>query len=135
MSHFTQIQTQFVDQEALQKALADLGFPSIEIHEPAQPLVGFAGDLRPERAELIIRRQFISPLSNDLGFKRGEDGVFQAIISEYDRQTFTPEWLTRLAQRYAYHLAVSKLARQGFQLVEETQAADGQIHLVLRRPG
>jgi hypothetical protein len=40
-------------------------------------------------------------LSNDLGFKRRADGVFDAIISDYDRCRFSSDWLGRLTQRSA----------------------------------
>ncbi|HZW04363.1 MAG TPA: DUF1257 domain-containing protein [Anaerolineaceae bacterium] len=38
----------------------------------------------------------------------------------------------KLAQRYAYHAARSKMEQQGFDLVEEAQEG-GAIRLVLRR--
>jgi hypothetical protein len=39
----------------------------------------------------------------------------------------------QLTQRYAYQAARTKLAEQGFELVEEEQQKDGRIHLMLRR--
>ncbi|NJN88158.1 MAG: hypothetical protein HC881_20020, partial [Leptolyngbyaceae cyanobacterium SL_7_1] len=57
MSHFTAIRTQLKDPIALQKALADLGFSQIEVHETAQPLYGYQGDRRSDTAEIIVRRQ------------------------------------------------------------------------------
>lgn len=135
MSHFTVIKTQFVDTDLLVQALADLGFPQVEVHETAQHLYGFQGDLRPQTAEVIVRRDYIGPSSNDIGFKRSAEGTFEATISEYDRRQFTQEWLDLLAQRYAYHTALAQLAQQGFDLVTEENAADGRIHLILRRTG
>ena len=44
MSHFTVIKTQLRDQIALVKALADVGYARVELHEAAQPLVGYQGD-------------------------------------------------------------------------------------------
>lgn len=133
MSHFTVLRTQLTDVESLVKALADLGFGQVEVHETGQHLYGFQGDRRPQTAEVIIRRQHIGPASNDLGFKRRADGVFDAIISDYDGRRFSAEWLGRLTQRAAYHTARSKLSGQGFALVEEETQQDGRIHLVLRR--
>ncbi len=133
MSHFTVLNTQLVDLDALLKALTDLGFSQVEVHPIAQNLYGYQGDMRPEAAEVIVRREYIGKASNDIGFKRTSSGTFDAIISEYDREKYSEEWLDRLLQRYAYHAARAKLEAQGFDLVSEEMQEDGRIHLVLRR--
>jgi hypothetical protein len=76
MSHFTSIKTQIKNRDALVKALADVGFARVEVHEKGQPLYGFQGDVRPEKAEVIVRRQYLGAASNDMGFKLQEDGQF-----------------------------------------------------------
>lgn len=133
MSHFTTVATQITDEPSLVKALGDLGFKQVEIHETAENLYGYRGDQRSQTAEIIIRRNYIGTASNDVGFKRQPDGTFQAIISQYDRSRFSKNWLDQLSQRYAYHLAVGKLEEQGFALIAEEKQADGRIHLVARR--
>ena len=133
MSHFTVLRTHITDTDALVKALADMGFTQVEVHQVAQHLYGYQGDVRPQTAEVIIRRTFIGPASNDIGFKRKEDGTFDAIISDYDRAKYSQQWLHRLTQRYAYHVARAKLEEQGFVLVTEETQQDERIHLVLRR--
>jgi hypothetical protein len=133
MSHFTTLNTLLIDADALVKALADLGFDRLEIHVEPQPLYGHEGNLRPEKAEIIIRRAQIGPASNDIGFTRGPNGTFTAIISEYDRDAYGQDWLNRLAQRYAYHLARARLQSQGFDLVSEETGPDGRIRLTLRK--
>jgi len=133
MSHFTVIQTQIIDDEALLAGLSDLGFKQLERHEIATPLYGVLGDIRPQTVEVVIRRQFIGAGSNDIGFKRQENGSYNAIISAYDRQRFNGEWLNKLSQRYAYHLTKSQLAEQNFTLISEESQADGRIHLLVRR--
>ena len=134
MSHYTTLPTQIVDEQALLLALADLGFagPQVERFETAQPLYGYHGDVRPERAHLIIRRKYIGRSSNDIGFVRDDVGRYHAIISDYDRSRFNATWLDRLHQRYAYHATMQELTLQGFTLIEET-AQDGSLHLTLRR--
>jgi hypothetical protein len=89
MSHFTTLKTQITDVKALQAALADLGFPNVEIYTTAEHLYGYQGDVRPQTAEVIVRRKHIGWLSNDLGFKRNAAGSFDAIISEYDRSKYS----------------------------------------------
>ncbi len=140
MSHYSVVRTRMTDASLLAKALADLGFDNAEVHAAAQPLIGAAqpligvgGGQREQTAEVIIRRQYLGRLSNDIGFKRGADGSFEAIISDYDLQKYSQSWLQGLVRRYAYHAARSKLEEKGFDLVEEKVEATGQIHLVLRR--
>jgi hypothetical protein len=134
MSHYTVLQTRMTDEKALVKALADMDFKNIEVHATAQPLVGIGGGERHQTAEVIIRRKHLGWLSNDIGFKRGPQGNFEAIVSDYDLNNwYSQEWLERLMQRYAYHVAKAKLEEKGFALVSEQTQANGQIHLVLRR--
>ena len=133
MSHFTRLKTAIRDPFCLVKALADVGFKDVEVHATAQPLIGYEGGVRSETAEVIVRRKHIGAASNDIGFKRREDGTFDAVISGYDRWTYSQAWLDKLSQRYAYHVARGRLLAQGFNLVTEETAKDGGIHLVLRR--
>lgn len=132
MSHYTVLRTQFVDAAALVKALADLGFAEVEVHEKPKHLRGWLGGVRLDSAEIIIRRKYVGKASNDIGFKRQPDGTYTAIISEFDRARFSAAWLERLAQRYAYHITLGKLTEQGFELVTEKQE-QGRIHLTLRQ--
>ncbi len=135
MSHYTTLKTKLIETGALIKALSDVGFSSVEIHDKAQHLYGYQGDERRQTAEVIVRREFVGHASNDIGFKRNEDGVFDAIISGYDRSKFDDKWLRSLMHRYAYHAARDRLQQQGFDVVSEEKNADGQVHLVLRRIG
>ena len=133
MSHFTVLRTQIVDVDALLTALADVGFEEVEVHDTAQHLYGYKGDVRQQKAEVIIRRKFIGRLSNDMGFKRQSNGTYDAIISKFDRRKYSQKWLNQLTQRYAYHTTLSQLEEQGFQLTSEEMQKEGQIHLVLRK--
>lgn len=136
MSHFTVVQTQIVDQDALVAALADQGFGRVERHETPQALFGFQGDRRAESAEVIVRREHVGPSSNDIGFKRLASGHYQAIISEFDRSDrYSERWLDQLTQRYAYHVVIDKMKAQGFNLVHQESRADGQLKLTLQRWG
>ena len=133
MSHFTCIKTQIKNQDALVKALADIGFKEVEVHETAQHLYGYQGDIREQTAEVVIRRKYIGSASNDIGFKRQEDGQFEAIISEYDRHKYSQEWLNRLTQRYGYHALMAIAPTQGFTVEEEQTLEDGTIRVVVAR--
>jgi hypothetical protein len=133
MSHFTCIKTQIKDKDALVQALADVGFKNVEVHETAQHLYGYQGDIRPQKAEVIIRRQDIGRASNDIGFKRQNDGQFEAIISEYDRCQYSHEWLNHVTQRYGYHALMATAPAQGFSVEEEETLEDGTIRVVVAR--
>ena len=132
MSHFTSIKTQIKNRDALVKALADVGFARVEVHETGQPLYGFQGDVRPEKAEVIVRRQDLGAASNDIGFKQQKDGQFEAIISAYDRAyRYSRQWLKELTQRYGYHALMATVPEQGFVVEEEETLEDGTIRVVL----
>lgn len=133
MSHFTCIKTQLKNLDTLIQALADVGFHDIEVHEKAQHLYGYQGDVRPQTAEVIIRRQYIGTASNDIGFKQQDDGQFEAIISEYDCQKYSQEWLNNLTQRYGYHTLLATAPEQGFTVEEEETLEDGTIRVVVAR--
>ncbi len=132
MWHFTSIKTQIKNRDALVKALADVGFARVEVHETGQPLYGFQGDVRPEKAEVIVRRQYLGAASNDMGFKQQKDGQFEAIISAYDRAyRYSRQWLNELTQRYGYHALMATVPEQGFAVEEEETLEDGTIRVVL----
>jgi len=135
VSAYTTFATRLVSAAHLAAALRDLGFAEAEVHDLPQTLVGWLGDGRAQRAEVIVRREHIGESSNDIGFARGADGCFVALISEFDRDEFGlgPAWLERLTQRYAYHVARERLEAQGFDLVEERVDEEDTIRMVLRR--
>lgn len=133
MSHFTTLTTQLTDADALRAALADVGFDDVEVHDDAQPLHGYLGDRRANRAHVIVRRRHLGRASNDIGFRRQEDGHFLAIISDYDRHKYNEQWLGTLTARHAYHVTSKTLTTQGFHVADETTDRDGTVRLVLRR--
>jgi len=136
MSHYTQIRTQIREVPMLLKVLAEMGFNTVECHEQAQQLYGYQGDLRPETAEVIIRRKFIGPLANDVGFKRQDSGEFQAIISEYDGRTrCNATWLQELNRRYAYNLIHDQAKEQNLIIEEEQTLENGDIVIILSERG
>jgi hypothetical protein len=111
MSHFVECQTEFRDPQALVAALVECGFAAdqIEVHAEAVPLYGYQGDVRPQKAHIIIRREHVGTAANDVGWERQADGTYHAWISEYDqRHRFNAEMQNRVKQEYAYQV----IARQ-----------------------
>jgi hypothetical protein len=133
MSHFTCIKTQLKNRDTLIQALTDVGFDDVEVHETAQHLYGYQGDVREQTAEVIIRREYIGEWSNDIGFKQQDDGQFESIISEYDCHKYSQEWLNGLTQRYGYHTLLATAPTQGFTVEEEETLEDGTIRVVVAR--
>jgi hypothetical protein len=133
MSHFTRVRTTLRDPELLLKALAAVGFNTVEAHDSPQTLYGYRGDARPERAEVIIRRRHIGRLSNDIGFRRRTDGSFEAIISEYDRSRHDQAWLTKIARAYGHAAALRYAEDNGYEIDSDVVEKNGERRLVLRR--
>jgi len=104
MSAYLKLATPMIDQECLLDALADVGFgrKKVEVHEAPTSLVGYEGRARASAAEIVIRRQHLSPASNDVGFVRTSTG-FSLIVSNYDRSRFGQPWLREVNARYEHH--------------------------------
>ena len=133
MSAYATVQTQFRDQQALVQALGEIGYAEVEVHAEAQALYGYHGDVRPEKAHVIVRRQHVGQAANDVGFVRGQDGTFQAIVSAYaGLRPFTAEKQKQLRQRYACCALKVEAAKNGWK-VAETKLDDGRVKLTVRR--
>ena len=133
MSHYTTLRTHITDRDALVAALADVGYDEVEVHDTPKTLEGWQGDRRSERAHVIVRRRHVGSSSNDIGFRQGAEGRFEAIVSDYDRHVHDAAWLARVTARHAYHATTSTLAAQGYHMVEEQTEHDGAVRMVLRR--
>ena len=133
MSHYAVIETQIASGKHLVQALRDMGFQQVEVHAQPQPLIGWIGDRRVTKANIIIRREHIGACSNDIGFLQTPSGYFTAQISDFDSVLFGQRWLRALTQRYAYHVACDMLAEQGFATVEEQRDHDGTLRMTVRR--
>ena len=137
MSEYVIIATTFTDAGHLVEALTDLGFPrdTIEVHDRPVALSGYRGDARPERAEIVIRREYVGRGSNDLGFARQTDGTFRAIISEYDQRTpgargpYDQAFLGRLTQAYSLCMIQHHYRARGYRVHVQRQS-DGTIQVV-----
>lgn len=125
MSHFTTVKTQMMVAEYIKKSLEDVGYP---YEEGAVRIRGYGG--RKTKVEIKIST---SSTGYDIGLRPGKTG-YEIVadwwgIKDIDQKVF----IQQLTQRYAYHAAMDKLQKQGFDLSSEEVGADGKIHLVLRR--
>jgi hypothetical protein len=128
MSKYSSIDTCFDDQDALVEALKADGFqPLLATDQVAgDPLTGYQGDQRQDRAHVIIPRQQIGGASNDIGFRRGTDGTFRAVISEFDKGCGRDDqWLGKIRQRFVEAKQMAEWKRQGYTEFERTETAAG----------
>lgn len=84
MSHFSKIAVKFKDQSCLVEALQQIGFYP-QIHDKPVSLYGYQGDERSQTAHIVVPRNQIGSLSNDLGFY-WNGSEYECLISEYDQQ-------------------------------------------------
>ena len=132
MSAYGEFETTVREQGFLVEALADMGYMA-EVHPEGAALFGYRGDERPERAHVIIRRAQLDSASNDIGFARGTDGRFRAILSEYERGIgYDEKWLGKVHQHYKERqtMAVARANGYVFRSKEVVQTPNGpQIRL------
>ena len=133
MSHFVECQTEFRDPQALIAALIECGFEEsqIEVHDQAVPLYGYQGDVRPQKANIIIRREHVGTAANDVGWERLPDGTYRAWISEYDqRHRFDQAMQNRIRQEYAYAV-IERQQRARGRSVERQRLPSGEIEVTI----
>jgi len=132
MSAYGEFETIMREDRFLVDGLTAMGY-KVEVHAAGAGLVGYHGDERRETAHVIIRRAQLDSASNDIGFARGTDGRFRAILSEYDRSIgYGDQWLGKVQQHYkeSQTLAVAKSKGYIFRGKEVIQTANGpQIRL------
>jgi hypothetical protein len=137
MSKYAELETVLSNEQFFLEGLRDLGYTP-EVAPDGQALVGYLGDQRNERANIIIRRNQLDSASNDIGFARGPDGTFRAIISEYDRSIgFDDAWLGRLAQAYKERQTMSAAKAKGYvfkgrEVVQTPQGKTVRLRFAVR---
>ena len=114
MSKYGTLETEIKEQKHLIAALAEMGYRP-EIHPQGSALVGYEGQQRPERANIIIRRHQLDSASNDIGFARTADGRYVAQLSEYDQRIgFGQKWLNRVHQLYKEKQTIAAAKAKGY---------------------
>jgi hypothetical protein len=135
MSHYSEVMIELTDEGCLVAALSRLEFTGkMEVHKEAQPLYGYQGDVRSQKAHIIIRRQHVGSAANDLGFERQADGKYRVWVSDYDVKynKYDDVWMGRLKQAYGVEKARIEAKKKGYR-VSEQKLDDGRIRMVLRR--
>jgi hypothetical protein len=82
---------------------------------------------------VVIRREHIGRLSNDIGVARQPDGSFEAIISDYHRRQHDERWLAGVNQAYGHAAALQSADTHGFEVFTDELEPNGTRRLTLRR--
>ena len=137
MSKYLELTTKVTDEQYLVEALKALGYEP-EVCREGKSLIGYLGDERNERAQVVIPRGQLDSASNDIGFVRDGSGVYQAIISEYDRGIgFDETWLGRLAQVYKERQTMAVAKAKGYvfkgrEVIDTPQGKKIQLRFAVR---
>lgn len=135
MSHYSSVTTKIKSKKDLVKALQKISSGKwnncVEVHDEPDNLVGYHGDKREQKAHIIIRRKDVGSASNDIGFVRQKDGTYQAVISDYDKNSlgYNQEWLDKLSQLYSVEVIKSTAETNGFDFEEEQVNQQGIIYV------
>lgn len=121
MSKFANYQSDMTDQDCVVDSLVDQGYKreDIEVHETAQHLYGYQGDKRKETANIIVRRKAVGGASNDIGFKREENGTYTGVISAYDRNKHNEEWMNGFRKNYLVNKQSKEWKAKGFTNIQK----------------
>jgi len=129
MSAYEVFEVNYSDAECLADALRDIGFTNVEVHKDAQHLFDYHGKVRPQKAHVIVRRQYIEKASNDAGWQFF-NGTCYAHISDFDRdRKFAPDVQKQLTMKYTERY-VGKVTK-GWKEKARTVEPDGSIRIRL----
>jgi hypothetical protein len=134
MSAYATLETVYKDRECLVQALADMGYKDVEVHDEAQNLVGYHGDTRAEKANVIVRRKFVGSAANDIGFVKDETGKYKAIISRFDSGKHNTKWLDGLKKNYTERVVSKEARKQGLRF-HSRQVVNGKTVIKYLKAG
>jgi hypothetical protein len=113
----------FGDKKKIIQALKEMKYNPRVYVEPRR-LRGYKGDTRKQKAEIIVPKEQVGPVSNDIGFEL-KNGKYILHISEYDKsaKTFdykkmtsiynTSKLLAPLKKNPKYHISKKKIRKDG----------------------
>jgi hypothetical protein len=99
------------------------------VHDIAQSLVGYKGDTRKQKANVIVRCCNVGSASNDLGWEWDEKaGVFVEHISDYDKGKHNATWLGHLKASYAEAVDLKTAKKNGLTFLSR-KIVNGKVQL------
>lgn len=135
MSEYKTIEIEISDSECIIKALEEMGYKPIVCLDSPRHLEGYHGDIRSQKAHIIVPRSQIGSASNDVGFEL-IDGKYIAHVSAYDKHTWAAK-LNRLRQGYAKQKIKKAIKKKSsrYSLKSESVDEKGNIRLKVKIRG
>lgn len=131
MSHFTKCELKMTNEDAIRRALEELGY---EYTAAAQ---GQSVTVRGYRGQTLEAAFSIDMGTYDVGVVRSEDGTYDLVADWWGVETTKgiseEEFRDQLKQRYSYHNVKIACEAKGYTVEEETNEEDGSVNLVVRR--
>lgn len=132
MSHYAK--TPLLKIRDLDEVCAALDHLGLRYERHAEPVAmyGYQNDVRPERAQVVVRRQHTGlSQSNDIGFLLRPDGAVEAIVSDYDRGAkYDAKWERDFVTECCVQREVAKARRLGHR-ADRTVDQRGRPKLVI----
>ena len=130
MSAYSTLSTIMNNQGCLVKAL-QRQFPAVESFSYPADLIDWHGKVRPQKAQVIVRRKHVGGAANDIGFVKNLAGNFDAIISANEMGgKYKQSWLDSLAETYMEERATELMTDNDCELAEREVTSTG--HTVLK---
>lgn len=117
MSAYHYQKTCYKDRDCLVEALGEMGYKNVEVNDTAQNLYGYHGDMRSQKANVIVRRCYVDRSANDLGFVKAEDGTYSAIVSSYDSGKHDAQWFLGLKRAYTEKVDMKTARKSGLSFL------------------
>jgi hypothetical protein len=112
---------------------AQFGKGRVEVHDKPVNLYGYRGDVRSQKAHIVVRRHHVGPSANDVGYEINDDGSITEHVSEYDRgSTFTEPKRNVVARQYAEGV-VGRAAKSKKWKTVSREEQGGKIVMRMRR--
>ena len=124
MSHFTKLATKLVDADTIKAALTTMGYSAIATGKGVKGWQGQRTD-----AEFKIAP---SGARHEIGFVKSATG-YDVVADWFTMGIDQRQFLSDLTREYAITATKATLARDGYELREETANEDGVVRLVLTR--
>lgn len=130
MSHYSRIKTQFHNREALVASLKNLGY------EVATDTV-----IRGHHGEHTVDIAAKTANGYGIGFVKSSDGTFDMVadwwgVTGTDERKVTQELAQAagtIQKEYAMKMVLEQAAKDGFEVVSQTEEQDGSLRIVVRR--
>ena len=130
MSHYSRVKTQFHNREALLASLTNLGY-EVETDTVIQ---GHHGE---HTVDIAVR----TTKGYGVGFVKSADGTYDLVadwwgVAGTDERKISQELAQQagaIQKEYAKKMVIEQAARDGFEIVSQTEEQDGTLRIVVRR--